>query len=335
MPDSDHVIIVSIVELSSTDQAVLNVVSHLLEKERFKVRFLEKGDTSGMLVLVDIDTSIGHDFYQQVKAIHGQTLLLLSTEIINEHRYSVLRKPIRVQTLKDALLDSYSLLTPQTVSQDTADNVQQTVPPILDPKTSLFFILLNAKQEKQIIQIFCYPHTSLFINSTEGIVATSASRETLRKVLSSLNSHMKITKLSTADFEVLAKGQFILPLPHILWMAALYSSHGHLIPGHSEETLIQLKSWPNLSRLECKMEHIKLASIMTSQPLTLKQIAEKTQLSWTTVVGFYNATYTMGLIVINPHHLPTTAMTQQTAIHQDGAKSSLFAKIIRRLKLTS
>jgi len=325
---------VSVVGLSSTDYAVLTVAARLLERNDIKISLLEKGDTSGSIILVDIDTPTGYQFYSQFNYERNRALLVFSTETLNDQRHSVLKKPVRVQTLRDVIFDFCTQLNapPKARFQTSEPAIEQQQPEQpLDLDRILFFLLFKAQQEKQIVQIFCHPFSPLFVDAVNELVATTASREILHKMTRSHSCPLKSVKLSTSDFEVLAKGQLIIPLKNILWSAALYGSHGHLISGHSAELPIQLKAWPNLSRLECDLEHIKLASIMASKPLTLKQIVEKTQLPWNTVVGFYNAAYATGLIVANPVHLPTATSAPQA----EPAKISLFAKIARRLKLAS
>jgi hypothetical protein len=335
MLEPDAEVTISVIELSSTDYSVLKVAVTLLEKTHFKVHFLEKGNTTGTLVLVDFDTPGGKDFYRQFNYARHRAMLLLSTETLNDHRNVVLKKPLRVQTLKDVLYDLYLDLNPQlkigqasTPLEEVGINNLPANNPV-NPQNNLFLVLFKALQEKSIIQVFCSPHSPLFVNTISGIIASSLSNETLHKIILSQSHAFKSTKLSSADFEILAKGQVIVPLNQVIWNAALYGSHGQLIAGHSSEVPIQLKAWPNLSRLDFEPNHMKLASIMAGKALTLKQIQLQTHLPWETIVGFYNAAYATNLIVINPANLPTT--TSKSA----PVKASLLAKIANRLKIAS
>lgn len=326
---------ISVIELSSTDYSVLKVAITLLERNQLKVHLLEKGNTSGTLVLVDFDTTSGKDFYRQFNYARHRAMLLLSTETLNDHRNLVLKKPLRVQTLKDVLYDLYLDLNPQLkigqANRPTEETQNSNLPVSnsVNPQNNLFLILFKALQEQSIIQVFCPPHSPLYVNTINGIIASSISNEILRKIILSQSYSFKSTKLSGADFEILAKGQVIVPLNQVLWNAALYGSHGQLITGHSPEVPIQLKAWPNLSRLDFEPDHMKLASIMAGKALTLQQIQLQTHLPWETIVGFYNAAYATNLIVINPANLPTT--TSKSA----PVKASLLAKIANRLKIAS
>lgn len=323
---------ISCLELSNTDHSVLKVAVGLLARNDIKVDILDKSDMTGSIIVVDIDTPIGKTFYEKYTT-RNRSLLLLTNDTINDQRHIILKKPVRVQTLKDVLCDI--CIDTHTISSGlAAKNKEKEI--AIDStvkiafKDTLFFTLLKAKQEKQITQIFCPPFSSLFVHPEKGIIATSASRDILRKITRNQTGAVKSTKLSDADFEILSKGQLIIPLESILWSAALYGSQGQLIDGHSADVPVQMKAWPNLSRLEFEPEHMKLASLMTSYPFTLKQLADKAKVPWEKVANFYNAAFATGLIVNNPSHLPTAKHATKAT-----AKAGLLSKIAQRLKIAS
>jgi len=330
MPISDIQNTISVVELNNTDHSVVRVAISLWEKQaQIKVKVLENNDTSGAIAIVDYDTEKGKSYYNQFDNAHGHAMLLLTTETLNDQRNFVLKKPVRVQTLKDALSDIYAFLkptknipaSPPAKSTQTAAIANPSHPP-------LFFILFKTLQEQQVVQIFCPPSALLFVDGINRIMACSLSQEALRKMIINPTSALKVTKLSAANFEILAKGQMIIPLNHVLWTAALHGSYGQLLPEHAAEVPVQLKAWPNFSRLEYEPVHMKLAALMTAQALTLKQIEQKTQLPWETIVSFYNAAYSTDLIIVNPDNLPIATTRKSSP-----AKLGLFAKIANRLKI--
>jgi hypothetical protein len=333
MSTADTNITISVAGLNSTDYSVLKVALGLLEKNRqIKAQILEMGNMNGNIVIADFDTQAGKEFFNHPNSTR-KTALLLTEETINDPYHLVLKKPVRVQTLKDVLADLVNQVKPVAKTQPLMPQEKvaesTTSVPTASPATNLFFILFKMLQEKQIVQIFCPPYSPLFVDGVNGIIASSLSREGLRKLFVSQSIPLKNMKLLSADFEVLAKGQLIMPLNHILWGAALYGSHGQLLPEHSAEVQVKLKAWPNFSRLEFEPVHMKLASMMTSQVLTLKQLQEKSQLPWETVVGFYNAAYAIGLVIINPTNSATVAVKKAPI------KSGLLAKLANRLKIAS
>jgi len=321
---------ISCVELNTIDYSVLKVATGLLEKMSVQVDLLAQGDTSGNILVVDVDSEPGKQFYQKFNPSRAHTLLLLSSDALNDNRNLILRKPMRVQTLKDVLYDIHLESAPKKKAElEVKADVNAPVKKF-DPQNVLFFLLLKAMEEKQVLQIFCHPYSPLFVHAEQSIVATSSSRDVLRKITHSLTD-IKSTKLSASDFEVLAKGQLIMPLKNLLWSAALYGSQGQIIPFHSLDVPVRLKAWPNLSRLDFDPEHMKIASLMAAQAMSLKQLAERTKLPLATVIGFYNAVFIMGLVLINPNK----NSAQHASAPAEPEKIGLFSKIAQRLKLAT
>ncbi|OUD12024.1 hypothetical protein [Thioflexithrix psekupsensis] len=328
------------VELTPTDLSVLKVAVGLVNgRSDVKAQVLEPAApafASANVFLVDMDFEAGRAFYQQFQYGRQRVMLLLSTETVNDQRNPTLKKTIRVQTLKDVLVDLYEEMFvknqvgafKKSDANDSA-SVPTNPPPVRKTSEMLFFLLWELKQKRQVAQIFCPPHSPLFVNAQQEIIASSASRDTLRKMTHGESGAVRSTAISDSDFNVLARGQLIIPLSQVLWSAALYGSAGILLPGHQLDTPVQMTAWPNLSRLEFNAEHMCLASLMTSQALTLRQVQAKSGFSLETVIGFYNACAASGLIAVKPTHLPVPALQVKAPI-----KQNLLSKIAQRLKLS-
>ena len=318
---------ISTVALTTTDKSVLKVAINLLNKSEFVASLLAENDLSGQIIIVDMDTEEGKKFYQNFNVNKSQVLLLLSHDVLQEHQHAIFRKPVRVQTLRDTLDDLSQEVLAKPLNTKEIQQSSKSSAKHVDLKDSLFFTLLQIHQNKTICQVFCHPHPALYVNAEQGIIATSASRKILREITHNY-SHPIISKtISNSDFEILAKGQMILPLKNILWSAALFGSHGQLLEGNSDDVPVQLNAWPNLTRLDFTPEHLKLASNMAGQVTSLKDVIVKTQLSREVVIGFYNAALVTDLININPQKVLTTSK------HEKTAKIGLFNKIASRLKL--
>jgi hypothetical protein len=327
-------ITISCVQFSDTDYSVLKVAVNLLIKNKIPVTLLDKGDIKGKIIAVDIDSSEGKSFYSQFDYSGKRSLLLLSSDMVHDQRNPVLRKPLRVQTLRDILYEMISDSAPELISDKSDEKtVEPAVPspmiPVTDIKKTLFYMLLQARKEKQTMQIYMPPHPALYIDPMQSIIATSASRDTLRKITHG-GAAVVGKVLTQSDFDILARGQQIIPLTHILWSAGLYGSAGKLIEeGHSLDTPVQLVAWPNFSRLEFEPEHMRLTSLMTLRPISLKDVHDKTGFSWDVIINFYNAAWATNLVSIKP----ITNKTVKTA--KEPQKQTLFNKIATRLKIAS
>ncbi len=328
-------ITISCVQFSDTDYSVLKVAVNLLVKNRIPVILLDKGDIKGKIIAVDIDSSEGKSFYSQFDYSGKRSLLLLSSDMVHDQRNPVLRKPLRVQTLRNILYEMISDSAPELINDKRATDEKLTEPaapspiiPIADINKTLFYMILQARKENQTMQIYMPPHSALYIDPMQSIIATSASRDTLRKITHG-GAAVVGKVLTQSDFDILARGQQIIPLTHVLWSAGLYGSAGKLIEGHSLDTPVQLVAWPNFSRLEFEPEHMRLTSLMTLRPMSLKDVHDKTGFPWEMIINFYNAAWATNLISVKP----ITNKVVKTA--KEPQKQTLFNKIATRLKIAS
>jgi len=316
---------ISAIALGASESMVLRVSLGLLETAGVKTHALNAGDSSGNILVVDVDNSEGRNFYQQFKAKKNQTLLVLSSESLNDTKNVVLRKPIRVQTLKDVLLD---LCTEKSkVLFDTYTT--QTEHPS-SPDKNLFFILLESRDEKKIRQIFNPPFPAFYVNGYDNVIAFSGSKDNFRKMMKAPVNQLEIKSLAWSDFNSLARGQIISPLADSLWTAAMFGSQGQIVQGHSPDAPIILKGWPNFSRVEFDSEHMQLTSIMSKQMLTLNQLQAKTQIAYNKIVAFYNALWSANLIQVSPDHKPVKKGVKKPVVK----KMSLLSKIASRLRFS-
>jgi hypothetical protein len=311
------------------------VALSLVAKNKIEVELLPAHDHSGNILIIDIDNPEGRKFFSEFKQSKQTALLLISGEMIEElHHQHFLHKPIRVQTIKDILIDiREELNAPRNLKVPSSlINTQQTQSTtVFHPDKNLFFTLLKTQKMQKVVQIYCPPHSALFVNGIDKLVATSATKETLWKITHLLNTGINNLQLTQADFTVLAKGQRIIPLKNILWTTALYLSQGQIAaPDVTIDTPVQLKMWPNFSRLDFEPEHMQLTTLLTTKALTLKQLAQQTKLPESFVIGFFNAVWVLDLVAINP--------AQQTVVNTGAktiVKSSLLQKIANRLKLNN
>jgi hypothetical protein len=326
---------ISPVSLSSTDISVLKVATGILANMNIHVDILSSGDTSGAIVLVDADTDLGGANYRALNGGRGQILLVLSEQTLNDNRNVVLKKPLRVQTLKDVLCDVHQQLSTQSsglslgghsAGEKTSAPSSSQAP--FDAAKNLFFVLHKALNEKQRLQIFYPPFSPLYADGFTGIVATSASRTTLRRMVSAPSEQLKTLQLSEADFDILARGQVIVQFSQVLWSAALFGSQSQLVSGHDLNTPARLKAWPNFSRLDFESSHMALASLMAAQPISIRQIQEKTKMDTGVIIGFYNAALVTGLL-----DATAKVAAQVVPVAADSKKTGLFARIARRLNL--
>jgi hypothetical protein len=332
MSNISNTLKISPVKFTSTDFSVLKVALNLMLKSKINIELLSDSNLDADLFIIDMDNPEGRKFFTNIKDNRCGSLLISSEMQEEYHNQTFLRKPIRVQTLRDIIMDMC-----QAAGHKTNTSVQ--VKPVSEfvAEKNLFFMLLKAQQEKKSLQVYSPPHSALFVNGAENMVATSATSDAFWQITHTHSNNISIMQLSAADFNVLAKGQRIVPLKNLLWTTAIYLSRGQLATDAiSLDDEIQLKVWPNFSRLDFEPDHLRLATVMVSRALSLKQIAHQTGLPLEFVINFFNAAWVMDLILIQPK---TTRIAKQQAqgrqIQQpkQEIKSGLLQKIANRLKL--
>jgi hypothetical protein len=330
---------ISPVALSKTDASVLKVSLGILKDMNALFEVLSEDDISGSVVLLDADSDAGKGLYAELSGKRGQMLIVLTEQTLNDTRNLVLKKPLRVQTLKDVLFDLHQQLSAPAAA---GLSLNKAPPPAVSaaPVSSapfaadqnLFFTLLKIQRAQQRAQIFYPPFSPLYADGKDGIVATSASRATLRKMVSQPCDKLKTLNLSDADFDILARGQLIMHFSHVLWSAALFGSQAQLIDDLSVDQPLRLKAWPNFSRLDFDQPHMALSSLMASQPMTIQQIQAKTKLDVSIIIGFVNASAVTDILDASAPKAAPVAPPPAAAPHND-AKRGLFAKIAKRLNI--
>lgn len=333
MPE-DKTMSISFVALSATDSAVLSVASNLLEKNDIQACLLKEEDKTGTIIVIDIDNEEGAEFFNTFDYTGNRQVLLLSSKGVYNQRHEILQKPVRVQTLKDALIDIHTRLYREIPAKNSfVMPTEVSSSQDCDIKNTLFYHLLQIKKAQSIVQLFCPPHSPLFINGKENIIASAASKEVLEAITHDYTGNIKTTQLSEADFTVLARGQRLLSLDSIMWESALYGSQGQLVEGHDKQQAVTLRAWPNFPRLEFSTEHMRLAACMTGYTLSLAQIEQKMHLPWATIAGFYNALWATDLIIQG--NTETASPQPMEKAEKSEKKAGLFSKLAQRLHLSN
>src|SRR5512138_178567 len=93
----------SAVGLSPQEGTVVNVVANLLAALDHSVKVLDAGDTSGDIVLVDHASAAGRAVLGNLGK--GQRAVLFVDDESDIKGYPALTRPVRVQTLRDLLVE--------------------------------------------------------------------------------------------------------------------------------------------------------------------------------------------------------------------------------------
>ncbi|MGJ4803903.1 hypothetical protein [Luteimonas sp. SDU82] len=83
------------------------------------------------------------------------------------------------------------------------------------------------------------------------------------------------------------------PLSRLLWLGALASGQGQLLPGHDPEAKYRLNRWPQTEREFPR--HFRIATAMMKAPSTLAEVAAASGIALGEIVDFVNANLATGV----------------------------------------
>src|SRR5690606_3886935 len=83
------------------------------------------------------------------------------------------------------------------------------------------------------------------------------------------------------------------PLARLVWLGALVSGQGRLLPGHDPQARYQLNRWPQTEREFPR--HFRIATAMMKGPATLDEIAATSGIAVEEITDFVNASLATGV----------------------------------------
>ena len=138
---------------------------------------------------------------------------------------------------------------------------------------------------------------------------------------------LEVTLLKIEDVNVLNETlMFGRNLDELIWTATYASAKGRLMAGCKPTDVIQLTDWPNLTRLFCNSNILRLAALFTKTPTSLFVASRLLGIPQSEVYDFYSAAKASGL---------TETLSSQHDLKKDELKPfqnrTLLEKIISRV----
>ncbi|MCP3953392.1 MAG: hypothetical protein GY697_14415 [Desulfobacterales bacterium] len=141
---------------------------------------------------------------------------------------------------------------------------------------------------------------TITIDPAQGLVQMGIGRFQLREVSSfPLNNHIiKVVLVPETEARVDRDGKSqVLRLQELIWQTALYAAQGRVPAGVELDTQVQLRHWPNLTRLMLTSGSVRMAALWVVQPASVTEIATRLGLSVRDVAVFYSAAHALGLFL--------------------------------------
>ena len=103
---------------------------------------------------------------------------------------------------------------------------------------------------------------------------------------------LEVVDTATFEREAAAAGP-AQPLARLIWVGALASGRGSLLPGHDPDAKYRLNRWPQTEREFPR--HFRIATAMMKAPATLAEVAAASGIALEEIVDFVNANLATGV----------------------------------------
>jgi len=151
----------------------------------------------------------------------------------------------------------------------------------------------------------------------------------------SLQQVVNIKPVSEVELGEILKSPDLFRLDAFLWKVALFTSKGRLPKGVDLNQAFFLKRWPGMTRLLLPPYAMRIAALLTQQPVSLFEASRKMGIRQQYLFAFVSAAHALGLIGQQPvtidHEKPP--QTEKAAANAQPERKSLLKKILSRLKL--
>jgi hypothetical protein len=109
---------------------------------------------------------------------------------------------------------------------------------------------------------------------------------------------LRVSSLSAAKAEAIAQERGIgRNLDELMWQAGYYASNGRLMDGCFRDDVVQLRHWPNLTRLPASGSAMRISALLTRYPTSISFAARLLKAPRSEMYAFYTAARCAGLAV--------------------------------------
>jgi hypothetical protein len=120
-------------------------------------------------------------------------------------------------------------------------------------------------------------------------------------------------------------------IDYLLWKVTLWSARGRLPLGTHIDSVIELKQWPNLTRLLAIPQFLRIAALWAKTPLPLSKTVDALNIEARYVRAFFSACFALELTQALPANEGHEVL-QNNPINA-GAPKGLLQRILRRLRV--
>ncbi|MBU2759986.1 response regulator [Acidithiobacillus sulfurivorans] len=371
-PDNASILVRSL-GMDTRKEAVFRMAFKMHTRRQYQL--LESGDDRvAHLTIVDIDGPGGTELARNLhQSEPEQRILVTSIASPADCIFPILQKPVRMETLFPAL-ESLLLDTPRTAEkQDT--NVKPIRPDITVPVTSLHTQQAspspapqNAPEAPSKPAPVLRPEEVQYFNPDEGLLGLLkiAHRDQSISVISDQNQRAILRLDPSADQAAaliddaqlqqlchVSAGNLQMRAPRdgdsgensslrhmslqsLLWQVAAWTANGRLNQKLQLNAPVQLKQWPNLTRLPMLPDALRLAAFLARSPASPALTVKMLRIEPRDLFNFLAAADSLELLRYNtPENpgnivrMPHDSASLETEI--PAAKRSFLGRLLKRI----
>lgn len=195
-----------------------------------------------------------------------------------------------------------------------------------NPDDYLVNILNRAVTNKQDIAVSLPSGEKLAIFPTRGDYFSQVD-DMAAFCRSGVNS-FEVKVLNPADIEHYMDGkEHGRNFDELLWQASYFASQGRLINGCEREDVVEVRYWPNLTRLPGPPSAIVITALLTRYPTSITLAGRILKVPMTEMYEYYSAAFSAGFIRIHNREMPAPVLKP----HRDNTMLGQLLSRISRL----
>lgn len=148
------------------------------------------------------------------------------------------------------------------------------------------------------------------------------------------HNNFKISLVPVNEFQVAQDGASkVLRLRELIWQTALYAAQGRLPEGTDRDTPMQLRCWPNLTRLMLTSGAVRISAVWVAQAESIKQLGNRLGLPERDVASFYSAAHALDLFYSDDDVEVVELKAVELKAEPASRSESIFKRILKRLRV--
>lgn len=194
-----------------------------------------------------------------------------------------------------------------------------------DPRIGLLGTLLKIKRSQTPAVVSIAGVKSIIVLPTHDRALLLQPESSFKQICMNPATLVITTPLSSED-QIDAKS---VSLNTLLWQISLWTSRGRLLAGFPEQGAVQLRYWPNLTRLAPTANALRIAAFWVRSPSTLPLTLRMLNIPASEIFDFLAASYCIGILDVP--RMPAKPTASKIVTDADASKPAPVSTAPRKV----